>query len=942
MDEPLINTMAAAWASSELSGANALYLEQLYEQYLDAPDTIEPSLKVFFDQVMAQSDTPEVKHSLIREQFRGLPFAPVQHAPVSTDQSHANSHAQLSALMNLIYAYRYLGHRQADLDPLHLNPKKPVDNLSLAFHGFDSNALDTTFQLDDLPFSQGRTLRALFNELNRIYCGKIGYEYMHITHNDERMWLQTQIENTHKGLFIDDHKKRWLLDRLIAVDGLEKYLGMKYVGAKRFSLEGVDSLIPLLDELITISGNAGVKEVVFGMAHRGRINVLVNTLGKSAGALFDEFEGKPDEGLLSGDVKYHMGYSSDLKTDGGLVHLSLGYNPSHLEIVSPVIEGSVRARQKRRGQRNDQVLAIHMHGDAAFIGQGVVMEMLNMSATKAFETGGSIHIVVNNQIGFTTNPDDSRSSYYATGIAKMIEAPIFHVNADDPEAVLKVAHLAFAYRARFHKDVVIDLIGYRRHGHNEADEPSATQPLMYKKIKAHLVPAKCYGDQLVEAGVVTHDQIAAMANSYRQRLEGGEPMVALIPPSENKRFIIDWKPYLDVSWDVDYNAALPNAQLSALSQHIHHTPEGFVLQKQVAKVLGDWAKMSEGALPVQWGFAENLAYATLLDAGYPIRLCGEDVERGTFSHRHAVLHDQSTNETYTPLNHLSQDQASFEIYDSVLSEEAVLAFEYGYASSSPESLVVWEAQFGDFVNTAQVVIDQFISSGEEKWGRLCGLVMLLPHGMEGMGAEHSSARLERFLQLCAHHNMQVCNPTTPAQIYHLLRRQVLRPYRKPLIVMSPKSLLRHPACVSTLDDLAQGTFEVVIDEPADLPLKGIKRVVICSGKVYYDLLAKRDEATLKHIALLRIEQLYPFPKAVFNTIMAQYSHVDDIVWCQEEPKNQGAWYIIQDQIGKYLKDHQRLTYIGRGSFSAPAVGYASLHKRQQATLVNRALMLEEE
>ena len=939
MDNMSINTMGEAWDSSELTGANAAYLEMLYERYLENPQSVEPSLRSTFEKLKG-TEGREVRHSDIRKQFVDLASMPVTRAPVAPPGTKDSS--KLSDLMNLIYAYRFLGHRHADLDPLKLSAIPEVSDLTLVHHGLSSSDADTTFDIKDLPFSQDRTLKSLDAELRRIYCGAIGYEYMHITDNEEKEWLRAQIEDTHKGFFIDANKKRWLLERLIATDGLEKYLGMKYVGAKRFSLEGVDSLIPMLDELITISGNAGIKEIIFAMAHRGRINVLINTMGKSSNDLFDEFEGKPDENLLSGDVKYHMGFSSDVKTEGGLVHLSLGYNPSHLEIVSPVVEGSVRARQERRGERKDQVLAIHMHGDAAFIGQGVVMETLNMSKTQAFDTGGSIHIVINNQIGFTTDAQNSRSSYYCTGIAKMVEAPIFHVNADDPEAVLKVVHLAFAYRSHFHKDVVIDLIGYRRHGHNEADEPSGTQPKMYKAIKQQPVLAKGYEDHLIREGVITAEEASRIAKAYRKSLEAGESVVELIPAEDNLKFIVDWSQYLGTKWDMPYDDHIDKQQLIALSLQLTRLPKDFVLQKQVAKMYNDWAKMSEGELPINWGFAEVLAYATLLAEQHPIRLCGEDIQRGTFSHRHVVLHDQNTYKTYRPLDHIANDQAKFEVYDSVLSEEAVLAFEYGYACASPESLVVWEAQFGDFVNTAQVVIDQFISSAEEKWGRLSGLVLLLPHGMEGMGAEHSSARLERFLQLCAHHNMQVCYPTTPAQIYHLLRRQVIRDYRKPLIVMTPKSLLRYPKCVSSLDDLAKGKFQVVIDEPDKLPLKSINRVIICSGKVYYDLLAKRTEQSIDNIAIIRLEQLYPFPREIFKQLFSQYSHVEDIIWCQEEPKNQGAWYVIQHYLSQYIKSHQRLSYVGRDSFSAPAVGYPPLHKKQQEKLVNQALKLIKE
>ncbi|MFJ4197965.1 2-oxoglutarate dehydrogenase E1 component, partial [Pseudomonas sp. NPDC089534] len=762
-------------------------------------------------------------------------------------------------------------------------------------------------------------------------------EFTHITDSEQRQWFQQRLESVRGRPTYSADIKSHLLERVTAGEGLEKYLGTKYPGTKRFGLEGGESLIPMLDELIQRSGSYGTKEVVIGMAHRGRLNVLVNTFGKNPRELFDEFEGKKKVELGSGDVKYHQGFSSNVMTSGGEVHLAMAFNPSHLEIVSPVVEGSVRARQDRRNDpTGEKVLPISIHGDAAFAGQGVVMETFQMSQTRGFRTGGTVHIVINNQVGFTiSNPLDSRSTEYATDVAKMIQAPILHVNGDDPEAVLFVTQLAIDYRMQFKRDVVIDLVCYRRRGHNEADEPSGTQPLMYQQITKQRTTRELYADRLTQSGVLDAERVQAKVDEYRNALDNGLHVVKSLVKEPNKELFVDWRPYLGHAWTARHDTRFDLKTLQELSAKLLEIPEGFVVQRQVAKIYEDRQKMQAGGLPINWGYAETMAYATLAFEGHPIRMTGQDIGRGTFSHRHAVLHNQKDAGTYIPLKHLFEGQPRFELYDSFLSEEAVLAFEYGYSTTTPNALVIWEAQFGDFANGAQVVIDQFITSGEHKWGRLCGLTMLLPHGYEGQGPEHSSARLERYLQLCAEHNIQVCMPTTPAQIYHLLRRQVIRPLRKPLVVLTPKSLLRHKLAISTLEDLAEGSFQTVIPEIDALDPKKVERVVLCSGKVYYDLLEKRRAEGREDIAIVRIEQLYPFPEDDLKEVLAPYTNVKHAVWCQEEPMNQGAWYCSQHHLRRSVGNLNKslvLEYAGREASAAPACGYASMHAEQQERL----------
>ncbi|HED16190.1 MAG TPA: 2-oxoglutarate dehydrogenase E1 component, partial [Gammaproteobacteria bacterium] len=789
--------------------------------------------------------------------------------------------------------------------------------------------------------------REIMAQLNAIYCGSVGAEYMHITETQEKRWIQGRIERAGGRSSLDDAMRRRILQRLTAAEGLERYLHTRYVGQKRFSLEGGDALIPLLDELIQRGGAQGMKEVTIGMAHRGRLNVLINIVGKTITELFEEFEGKAGHDFSgSGDVKYHQGFSSDLRTGKGIVHVNLAFNPSHLEIVGPVVEGSVRARQQRSGDSEGNfVVPVLIHGDAAFAGQGVVMETINMSQSRGFSTKGTVHIVINNQIGFTTSSHlDARSSMYCTDIAKMVNAPIFHVNGDDPDAVITVTQLALDYRMSYHKDVVIDMVCYRRHGHSEADEPTATQPMMYKAIKNHQTPRALYAERLVTEGVCKAGEPEQISDAYRDQLDRGETVVDERVPKEvaNYPWAVDWEPHLAQACTAFLDTTIPIDRVRQLWRRLDHLPEGFELNSAVAKIIGNRRKMAAGAMPIDWGFAETMAYASLVEDGYHVRLSGQDSGRGTFFHRHAVLRCQKDGSAYVPLRNISDGQANFLVINSLLSEEAVLAFEYGYATTDPNTLVIWEAQFGDFANNAQVVIDQFISAGEQKWNRLCGLVMLLPHGMEGQGPEHSSARLERYLQLCAEHNMQVCVPTTAAQIFHLLRRQMMLECRKPLVVMSPKSLLRHRMAVSTLEDLCEGEFQPVIAEVDSLQDDAVQRVVLCCGKVYYELLEQRRKHQLDEVAIIRVERLYPFPEAPLCKQLARYPNAGEVVWCQEEPQNQGAWFSIQHHLHATMTDPSQLHYIGRPFSAAPAVGYAWLHLKQQRRLVAEALGLEPE
>ncbi|MFT7195604.1 MAG: 2-oxoglutarate dehydrogenase E1 component, partial [Rheinheimera aquimaris] len=826
------------------------------------------------------------------------------------------------------------------LDPLGLWKQSRVRDLELSHHDLSESDYDTEFNVGSFAIGKDTMkLGDLHKALEKTYCGSIGAEYMHIVSTDEKRWIQQRLEANQSTPSYDKAEKSRILNGLVAADGLEKYLSSKFPGAKRFGLEGGDAMIPMLKAMIHRAGEQGAKDCVIGMAHRGRLNTLINVLGKNPSKLFDEFAGKY-EVVGAGDVKYHMGFSSDFETSGGNVHLALAFNPSHLEIVNPVVIGSVRARLDRRGCTDGSLaLPITIHGDSAFAGQGVVAETFNISQTRAFKVGGSIRVVINNQVGFTTsNPEDTRSTEYCTDIAKMVQAPIFHVNGDDPEAVVFVAQLAVDYRNTFKRDVVIDLVCYRRNGHNEADEPNATQPLMYQKIKKHPTPREIYAKKLVAEGLFSNEQISEMIENYRDALDKGDCVVEEWRAMSESS--VDWTPFLGHDWDATYDASVSVDKLVELGKKATSIPSSHTLQRQVGRVYEDRALMLAGEKKIDWGFAEILAYASTVAEGNRIRIVGQDSGRGTFFHRHAVLHNQTDGSTYTPLEHISDEQGPFQVYDSALSEEAVLAFEYGYATAEPRAMVIWEGQFGDFANGAQVVIDQFLSSGEQKWGRLCGLTLLLPHGYEGQGPEHSSARLERFLQLCADHNMQVCVPTTPAQVYNMLRRQMVRPMRRPLIVMSPKSLLRHPLATSSLEELASGKFQNVIGEIDDIKPSDVKRVVFCSGKVYYELLEERRKREQKDVAIVRVEQLYPFPHEEMAEVLSQYQHVTDFVWCQEEPQNQGAWYCSQHHFRAAIPKAGYLSYAGRDASSSPAVGYLSVHNKQQQALVNDALTIK--
>ncbi|MDX1403791.1 MAG: 2-oxoglutarate dehydrogenase E1 component [Woeseiaceae bacterium] len=934
------------YATSPLYGSNAPVVEAMYEQYIKNPDAVPLGWRRYFASL--DNGQPEVAHEPIRQRLvektryaRGNGRA----TAVATGPSPPAGEKQ-AAVSRLIQIYSLRGHQVADIDPLGIMERHTPGVLKLDYLGLGESDMDSEFYVGGLAGGQNRRmkLRDILDLLRSIYCGKIGVEFAHVSTARERLWLRNKFEKGMVGPGLQEQERLWLLEQLIAAEGIERYLHTRFVGQKRFSLEGGESLIPMLDDLIQQGGKSGVHEIVIGMAHRGRINVLVNVLGKSPEDLFEEFEGgiDPEEMKGSGDVKYHKGYSADMKTPGVNVHIALAFNPSHLEIVNPVVEGSVRARQQRRGDHERQdVIPILVHGDAAFSGQGVVTETFQMSQTNGFRTGGTIHIVVNNQIGFTTSrPSDARSTPYCSDVAKMIEAPIFHVNGDDPEAAIFVTRLALKYRQKYKKDVVIDLVCYRRHGHNEADEPAATQPVMYSYIREHETTMALYSERLIRAGVIDAAGVNELKDNYRDRLDRGEPVPKSALGMIGNEFTVDWRPYLDAQWDEEADTTLSTDKVAELAEKITTVPPGYVLHGRVQRIMSERSKMAAGDIDMDWGFAETMAYASLVDAGYDCRVTGQDSGRGTFFHRHAVLHNQANREEYIPLQSISDRENAFRIIDSLLSEEAVLGFEYGYATTEPRTLVIWEAQFGDFANGAQVVIDQFISSGEAKWGRLCGLTLFLPHGYEGQGPEHSSARLERFLQLCAEHNLQVCVPSTPAQMFHMIRRQMLRAYRKPLIVMTPKSLLRHKFSVSPLTALSSGRFELIIDDEAISDKSAVTRIVFCSGKVYYDLLEARELNKLSNTAIVRIEQLYPFPVSRYADIVRNYKKVTHIVWCQEEPKNQGAWYQIRHRLQAPLSDEQQLYYAGRRSAAAPASGIFKLHLREQQALVEAALDLQ--
>ena len=936
-------------ANSYLFGTNTPYIEALYDAYLSNPASVEPAWRDYFDKLgtlpgAGSYNGPDVAHYPIISSF-------AQRAKEGTLQASARaavSDGKQVKVLQMINAYRFLGNRWAQLDPLKRSERPSIPELEPSHYGFTEADLGQVFQTGSFAAVSGEaTLREVLEACRQTFCGSIGTEFMYLSDVGQKRWLQAKLEPIRATPAYTAEDKRRFLVQLTQAETLERYLHTKYVGQKRFSLEGGESLILAMDQLIRTAGTVGVQEMVIGMAHRGRLNVLVNTLGKQPSMLFDEFEGKKKSALSAGDVKYHMGYSSDVGTPGGPVHLTLAFNPSHLEIVNPVVAGSVYARQVRRGSEGkQQALPVLIHGDAAVAGQGVNQEMLNFSNTRGYGTGGTVHIVVNNQIGFTTSDlRDYRSSLYCTDIFKMIEAPIFHVNGDDPEAVALVTQIAMEYRQEFKKDVVIDIICFRKLGHNEQDEPMVTQPLMYKKIAQHPGTRRLYAERLAAQGVIGPDDAEQMIKDYRAALDEGRHLIDPVISDYQSKFSIDWTPYIDVPYTEKCDTTVSKAELQRLSKRLTDIPPNFTLHSRVQKIIDDRKQMGEGKLPVDWGMGENLAYATLVAAGYNIRVSGEDVGRGTFFHRHAALHDQNREKwdegTYWPLQHIQEQQGRFMCFDSVLSEEAVLAFEYGFATAAPNEMVVWEAQFGDFANGAQVVIDQFLSSGEAKWGRGCGLVLLLPHGYEGQGPEHSSARLERYMQLSAEFNWEVCVPSNAAQVYHMLRRQMLRKQRKPLVVMTPKSLLRHKDATSSIDELAGGTFQTIIGEIDKVDPKKVTRMVTCAGKVYYELLAARREKKIANVVLVRVEQLYPFDDRRLAEEMKKYPNLKELIWCQEEPLNQGAWYAKHHRLSELIKKGQTLDVVARPASASPAVGYAAKHALQQKAVINAALGIKE-
>lgn len=928
---------------SYLSGANAVFIEELYSKYLKNENDVEENWRNWFSELKNGELVSDQDHLAIQAQIKSAVMNKKSSSPMVNNAQHEHQVKQVSVLQ-LINAYRFKGHQKADLDPLKLHVKETIEDLTLEGHNLSEADLDTVFNTGSMYGVDNIPLRQIIQRLEKTYCGTLASEYMYMENLVQKRWVQEHLEISQSTPNFKEGRKNRILDRIIAAENLEKYLHTRYIGQKRFSLEGGESLIPLLDRMIQEAGASGTHEVVIGMAHRGRLNVLTNIFGKMPADLFDEFEGNIEYDERSNyDVKYHQGFSSDIYTDAGPMHLALAFNPSHLEIVDPVVEGSVRARQRRfRDRTTNHVLPVLIHGDAAFAGQGVVMENFNMCNTRGYRTGGTIHIIINNQIGFTTsNPRDVRSTLYCTEIARMVQAPIFHVNGDDPEACVFIAELAVKYRETFQQDVVIDMICYRRYGHNEADEPAVTQPLMYEAIRNHPRLVDLHSQRLIDEGFTTRETVDQMINDYRKAVEQGGGVALNVISGLEPLSARDWAGLAAGDINLTENTQVSADTIQRLGNRLLTLPEGFQLHHRVKKIMENRQKMLDGEIFCDWGFAETMSYATLLDENYSVRLSGQDSERGTFFHRHAALHHQSTGEVYKPLKHLREDQPRFEVINSFLSEEAVLGFEYGYSSTDPNTLVIWEAQFGDFANGAQVVIDQFISAGEIKWGRLSNLVMLLPHGYEGQGPEHSSARLERYLQLCAQHNMRVVFPTLPSQIFHLLRSQMTCGFRKPLIIMSPKSLLRHEAAVSPLSSFTEGQFQKVIPETDELNNLKVKRLILCCGKIYYKLHEVRQQKYDNSTAIVRVEQLYPFPRVDLKKIHDQYPNLENVVWCQDEPRNQGAWREFKSRLNETFAPLS-FQYAGRLSSASSAAGYIALHLEQENRLVRDAFELIDE
>ena len=930
-------TMKELWGSSHISAGHAAYLESLYEIFINNPEDLSKEWFDFFTNLPSHpKSNGEISHLEIIKDFKNISRNNIT-SEVSVDERQGK-------VIRLIQSYRNRGHLKAKLDPLGMMERRFVEDLDIEFHGLSNEDLDQVFYTDTLDIGSDKsTLREIINRLEEIYCGNIGIECNHIMESQERRWFQRKFESKLQEYSFDDEEKLNIFERLNSAEGLAKYLSAKYPGMKRFGIDGAESLVPLVESIIQNCGSMGANQICFGMAHRGRLNLLVNVLGKLPSDLFAAFdEDSTLEGASTGDVKYHLGFSSNFDTKGGEVHVSLFNNPSHLEIVDPVVIGSVRARQDRiKDKDRSKVIPVLLHGDASFSGQGVVMESLQMSQTRGFYVGGTIHVIVNNQIGFTTsNVNDSRSTDYSSDVAKMIQAPVIHVNGDDPEMVVNATKIACKYRNKFKKDIVIDLFCYRRRGHNEADDPSATQPLMYKKISEHPSVLKQYEENLISKGILSKEKAKDIKVSYRKSLEGGKSVAKNLAKKPNDSLWFDWQPFMDIKWWPKVDTTFDKKEFIKLGKDICKVPKSFNLGNQARKIFEDRLSMTDEKTPINWGYAESMAYATLLKEGYPIRISGQDVRRGTFSHRHACVFDSRSGMGFIPLSEIAeQSDTRFDIYDSLLSEEAVLGFEYGYSATWPSGLAIWEAQFGDFANGAQVVIDQFIVSAQHKWERLSGLVMLLPHGYEGQGPEHSSARIERFLQLCASENIQVCVPSTPKQIFHLLRRQAIRNMRTPLVVISPKSLLRNPDAISNLNELVDGNFSCVIDDNLKNK-KNVKRLIMCSGKVFYDLMKKRNNKKIRNTAIIRIEQLYPFPYDDLEEILTKYENVQEYIWCQEEPLNQGAWFShrhrIQRVLDRFSKGYE-VSLISRPAAAAPAVGLMKLHLQQQQDLINKAI-----